>query len=116
MILNFGHTFGHALESYGGYSNISHGRAVGIGMLVGFNLSVQLGSVSHQHFQSANILIHKLLGRFNLNSIDYRKIWKLMLNDKKAKDDAVRFILLEKIGQPMLKEIDYKQFKKGLIL
>ncbi len=114
MILNFGHTFGHALETSGQYNNISHGVAVGWGMLLALQLSHQYKLLDLDKHQDKIDLIKKLIGKYKLDNISPKDIWKTMTLDKKAKNNKIRFVLLREIAQPIIKEINKNSFIKAL--
>jgi len=114
MILNFGHTFGHALETAGRYNNISHGIAVGWGMLLALQLSYHYKYIDLEKCREIIDLIGKLIGRNKMPKISPENIWITMCHDKKVKNNKVRFILLERIARPIIREIDKNSFKKAL--
>ena len=98
-ILNFGHTFGHALESLYKYNNsITHGEAISIGMTVASKLSNKLSTLSKielekiiNHFTKVGLPIYD-------NKIRDKKIISIIKNDKKNKNNEINLILLKKIG------------------
>ena len=99
-MLNFGHTFGHALETMNSYSNsLTHGEAISIGMSLASKISNKIGSLSNEDYQ--NIILH--LKKSNLPIYDKRiknnKLYNLMLSDKKNTNNKINLILLKKIGQ-----------------
>tara|TARA_B100000963_G_scaffold294771_1_gene265493 strand:- start:619 stop:1725 length:1107 start_codon:yes stop_codon:yes gene_type:complete len=120
MILNFGHTFAHAIEVKSNYSNrISHGEAVLSGMILATRLSVikkicsynVLKKISDIYFQNnLDYTFKKYSKQTSLNQlIPYIK------NDKKNNDDNINFILLKKIGEtamPDKSKISINNFKK----
>ncbi len=104
MILNFGHTFAHAIEIKNNYSkNITHGEAVLAGMILATKLSII------KKVCSKNTL-EKIKEIYNLNELNYtfkkynktKEIYNLipyLKNDKKNNDEKINFILLKKIGK-----------------
>jgi 3-dehydroquinate synthase len=98
-ILNFGHTFGHAIEAGLGYGAWLHGEAVGCGMLMATDLSVRLGLVP------ADLLdrMHRLLQRSGLPlvgpALGAARYLELMRHDKKAEAGEIRFVVLESVGR-----------------
>ncbi len=107
MILNFGHTFAHAIEVKNNYSkNITHGEAVLSGMILVTKLSVIKKVCSTKTLDKIkNIYIKNSLGytfeKFSqLKSIN--KLIPYLKNDKKNNDDKINFILLKKIGKTIL--------------
>jgi 3-dehydroquinate synthase len=91
--LNYGHTFGHALEKVAGYGSYPHGIAVAEGMRFASRLAVEAGSASRELVQRQD----SLLDRLGLSAIPERyepaELLAAMYSDKKAKQGAVRFVL-----------------------
>jgi 3-dehydroquinate synthase len=102
-ILNFGHTFGHAIESGLGYGQWLHGEAVGCGMRMATDLSVRLGLVP----PSALERMHRLLVRAGLPvqapDLGAECYLEWMGRDKKAEAGEIRFIVLESMGRAALR-------------
>lgn len=97
--LNFGHTFGHALEKYLGYGNISHGEAVFTGMLAASYYSIKRGA----SVDSARFEAFKPLYNVHVPSNDsIPKLVNTMKKDKKVQNDIIRLVLLEKWGAPYI--------------
>ncbi len=100
-ILNFGHTFGHAIESYYNYEKYNHGEAISIGMALA----------------TLDKRVIKVLKLFGLpiyleDNIDYKKIFGLMLEDKKNVDNNIQIITLRDIEKPDFEYLDnYIQVK-----
>ena len=114
-ILNFGHTIGHAIESYYGYEFINHGEAVAYGMLYAAKLSNLHGNLSDQELANINSLINQLKLPI-IKNIEIEKILDLIKNDKKNTSSGLTFILLDKIGQSKIsKNISYNNIKTVLM-
>ena len=103
-ILNFGHTFGHAIEVYRG---LPHGIAVGIGMKVAMYLSVkkvalpeEIYSEYFQWLKKQLLSINSHLLSFNLKEIE--QMLPLMRQDKKSADGTVRCVLLKELGAAII--------------
>ena len=101
-ILNFGHTFGHAIEVATHFTNFLHGEAVGLGMLIAADLSHRLGLVDG----AVKGRIHDILSRTGLPTAVPRfgaaKALGLMQMDKKVLGGSVRLVLLEKLGRAVV--------------
>ena len=98
MILNFGHTIGHALEALSGYSGLKHGEAVAIGMVYAAMLSQATGRCSEAVSQKIHALV-KIVGLpYRLPNFQIRDIMDAMYLDKKAENKNIRFILVKDIG------------------
>ena len=102
MFLNLGHTIGHLIEKDSNYS-ISHGQAVAIGMLKGFEISeskFNLNSSIRDEFNSfLNKQSMKTEYSFNSNQSELKEI---ISNDKKVTSDVVKFVLIKNIQEPVL--------------
>ncbi len=109
-ILNFGHTFGHALETYRKYRGVSHGEAIALGILVALKLSVNLKLCSENLFSDVLALFLKLGLPVKIKGLDLKKIWKIMALDKKAQQGEVKFILLKEVGEPTVRKIQKEDF------
>ncbi len=114
IILNFGHTFGHALETSGGYKTMTHGEAVGWGMLLAIRLSVLSGVGRENSFDRPENIIRNLLTGRNLRNLNVDQLWKTICLDKKSKDNQIRFVLLKNIAYPVVGNIDKKLFVRAL--
>ena len=101
-LLNFGHTFGHAIESATNYQEYLHGEAVGLGMLMAADLSHRLDLVD----RAAKERVHDLLVRAGLPTeaprIGAARAFDLMRMDKKVLAGTVRLVLLEKLGRAVV--------------
>jgi 3-dehydroquinate synthase len=98
-ILNFGHTFGHAIETGLGHGAWLHGEAVGCGMVMGAELSARLGLIDAGYAQR----IRRIVERAGLPIIGPRlgtsRYLELMRHDKKARAGAIRFVVIESPGR-----------------
>jgi 3-dehydroquinate synthase len=101
-ILNFGHTFGHAIEAATAYETYLHGEAVGLGMLIAADLSHRLGLID----AAVQARVHDILVRTGLPvtapRIGAARAFELMQMDKKVVGGAVRLVLLEKLGRAII--------------
>lgn len=102
-LLNFGHTIGHAIESCCGFA-LRHGECVSLGTVAACRLSHALGLLE----QPAVERVEAVLKNFGLPTqlterIDTERIMLSIRNDKKIQGGAVRFVLLESIGQPVIR-------------
>ena len=99
-LLNFGHTFGHALEAATGFGNtLLHGEAVALGMAIAFDLSAKLrlcpadaASRVRRHFAAIGL-------RTEIDGVDADALLELMGKDKKVTDGRISLILVRDIGQ-----------------
>ena len=97
-ILNFGHTFGHAIESGLGYGQWLHGEAVGCGMAMAAQLSVRLGLIEAAYAQRLTRLIERAGLPTVGPALGAARYLELMRVDKKAEDGEIRFVVIEAPG------------------
>lgn len=97
-LLNFGHTFGHALETASGYGNLLHGEAVAIGMVLAARLSTDLGRAPRADAERLTRLLAALGLPVMLPASDPARLLDLMRLDKKNLGDSLRLILWRGIG------------------
>lgn len=103
VLLNLGHTFAHALESYTHYQRWLHGEAVAIGLYCAALLSHQLGLISQVDLLMVDsLLINAQLPSRIPKDIDLVKLQALMFNDKKIKNNTLRFVLMRGFGDCFL--------------
>jgi 3-dehydroquinate synthase len=98
-ILNFGHTFGHAIEAGLGYGAWLHGEAVGCGMVMGLQLSRRLGLVDEAFVQRVTALIARAGLPIVGPDLGADRYLQLMRVDKKAEAGQIRFVVIERPGQ-----------------
>ena len=98
--LNFGHTFGHAIETHQGYGTWLHGEAVAIGMMMAVDLSCRLGWIDELLLQRAkNLLLAAQLPIFAPEDMTIDDFLNLMSVDKKVLDGNIRLVLLKSLGE-----------------
>ncbi len=97
-ILNYGHTFAHALESVCGYGKLLHGEAVSIGMHMAGLLAAELGRVSGDFVQRQEALLKRLGLPTRFNDAEPEDLWSAMQHDKKVQHGKLRFILPTEFG------------------
>ncbi|HZV69246.1 MAG TPA: 3-dehydroquinate synthase [Saprospiraceae bacterium] len=99
-VLNFGHTIGHALESYFLHSGspVTHGQCVSVGMLVESTLSVSLGILNKADFEAITALINRLLSPEVVSLPGVEEILPWIAGDKKKSNGRVGFSLPDQIG------------------
>jgi 3-dehydroquinate synthase len=97
MILNFGHTVGHALEQVTGYKALLHGEAVGWGMVAALYLARKRGTISSSQFERLEALIH-LYGPLPPLKLRTARVVAATGGDKKNLGGVRRFVLPVGIG------------------
>jgi 3-dehydroquinate synthetase len=107
-LLNLGHTFGHALEAWTGYSNrLLHGEGVAIGMCLAFRLSEQLGycpvgTAARVSAHLADAGLPTRIGDIPGGRADAAELLHLMGQDKKVKAGRMTFIMIRGIGEAFI--------------
>lgn len=113
MMLNFGHTFGHALEKHYNFERYTHGEAVAIGMVQACELGERLGVTK----PDTSKRLTKLLEAYDLPTsaeVDAKTLLGNMLLDKKRGGDSITFVLLEEIGRCRLQKIGIGELEEIL--
>jgi shikimate kinase/3-dehydroquinate synthase len=104
MVLNYGHTIGHGLETATGYDRLLHGEAVSIGMMGAAMISERLGLIK----RDVVLRQKELLKRFGLPTscsyVNLDSILKAMALDKKVKEKNIQWVLLEGIGKTTFRD------------
>jgi 3-dehydroquinate synthase len=104
--LNFGHTFGHAIEAATHYQQFLHGEAIAIGMQLALQASQHYLALDTSSVKRANALLQQAMLPVQLPSdINRQQLFTLMRMDKKATAQYCRLILLQAIGQPVLYDV-----------
>jgi 3-dehydroquinate synthase len=101
--LNFGHTLGHAIESYflenDSKTTLLHGEAIAIGMILEAYLSTKMCGLSSDDLSEISDSILKTFSKIQFQEKDYEFILELMKHDKKNSHGVIKFVLLEAIGK-----------------
>jgi 3-dehydroquinate synthase len=99
-ILNFGHTLGHAVETFylGTKKHLLHGEAIAIGMICEAFLAFRKKLITSKQLNQIEEFIFAIYGKVEISTTDHEAIIKLTLQDKKNKGNKVRFSLLNGIG------------------
>lgn len=107
MLLNFGHTIGHALEKV---YDLKHGFAISLGMIAAANISAEITKFSSGDKE----LLRTLLDKYKLPTslaFDKESIWNGLLSDKKRNGDTMNFVLLDSIGEAKVMPIELTKLK-----
>jgi 3-dehydroquinate synthase len=99
MVLNYGHTVGHALEALSGYRRWLHGEAVAIGMAAAGRLAVRLGWTDAATVERQDALLQGIGLPTRFTGIEPREVADALRHDKKARGGRVPFILLRELGR-----------------
>lgn len=112
-VLNFGHTFGHAIEALSGYGTFRHGEAVAIGMVMAAGLSARLGECL-ECGRRITALLEKLGMPIAPPPISADSLIEAMRLDKKVSSGRIRFILASGMGKVFLKEVGEEEIREFL--
>lgn len=110
MILNFGHTLGHAIEKYFNYEKYSHGEAIAIGM---YNITLKsqlLGLTKEGTAQQIKKILEKYDLPYKMPTMDREEMEKTINRDKKNRGDIIDIILLKDIGKGYIKNLSSELF------
>lgn len=105
MLLNFGHTFGHALEKYFNYDKYTHGEAVALGMYYITKKSEALGYTELGTAQKIKEILNKYNISYRTPDVNIDEILKIINLDKKNLSSSMNLILIEKIGSAFIKNV-----------
>ena len=113
-LLNFGHTFGHAIEAHGKYKKILHGEAVAKGMLIASKISMLEGLISLKELLKIENLL--LSYHFDLSmNYNYMDLKPFIFRDKKVQKGNLHLVLLKGISQGIISDkFDQKNLKKSI--
>lgn len=104
--LNFGHTLGHAIESFfltnSEKKNLLHGEAVAIGMILALHISTALKDFPENKLTAITTKLLDLYGKVDFEQKDIEEIIELLKYDKKNEFGKINFVLLEDIGKPVI--------------
>jgi 3-dehydroquinate synthase len=104
QFLNFGHTFGHALEQVTNYEKYTHGEAIIKGMCLALDKGVELG-VTPIAVRDSGINLLQNLGFDTEIDFDVNTLTEAMRQDKKNDSDEITLVLLEGIGKPVIRKV-----------
>jgi 3-dehydroquinate synthase len=102
-ILNFGHTFGHAIEAGMGYGAWLHGEGVGCGMVMAADLSCRLGLIDRAYVDRLTRLIERARLPVRGPALGADRYLELMRVDKKAEGGEIRFVVIDHPGRALVR-------------
>jgi len=103
MLLNFGHTFAHALEKYFGFEKLLHGEAVWWGMACAMELGKILGTIPAKMLPLYDEMTNTLLMPRLPSMPDATKLYDAMFSDKKVKNGKIRFVVPTQPGTSVIR-------------
>jgi 3-dehydroquinate synthase len=104
--LNLGHTYGHAVETLTGYSEVLHGEGVAIGTVLALHLGARLGRTPDDVVARGERLLDAAGLPTRGPSLDREQVWQVMARDKKATRDGVRWVVLDDVARPVVVAVD----------
>lgn len=107
-LLNFGHTFGHAIEKI---AKLPHGHAISVGMVFAARLSALRGGLEQAQVERLTALL-ELLGLPTSVEIAAEELFAAMKGDKKREGGSILFVLLSTIGKAYIEKISFDELKK----
>jgi 3-dehydroquinate synthase len=111
--LNFGHTLGHAIESYflenGHKTTLLHGEAIAAGMILESYISWQKKLIEEQEYLEIKNTINSIFDRINFDEPDQEHIQELLIHDKKNEYGTIQFALLDSIGKIKINQTAEKE-------
>ncbi len=108
--LNFGHTFGHAIEKT---TDFSHGQAVSVGMRIAAQISAARGPLKQADVNRLTALLDDM-GLPVQAQVDADSLWDALLKDKKREGKHIYFVLLERIGRAVVKRVSIQELRTGI--
>jgi 3-dehydroquinate synthase len=103
VLLNFGHTVGHAVEAVSGFS-LRHGQAVALGMMAAARISSRMGLLEESEVERLERLIMAAGLPVKMPEFDKEAVMQAMRHDKKVRGDKIRFVLLKSIGNAFISD------------
>ena len=110
--LNFGHTVGHALEAHGGYSSLTHGEAVGLGMIAALKVGVARGVTDARLVDRLVRLLARLGLPHALDEVDVAGALPFVLADKKREGGKLSFVLVPEVGRSCIERIEHAELRR----
>lgn len=114
-ILNYGHTVGHAIETLTGYREYRHGEAVAVGLVCAALIARKLGLIDDSLLERHVYILREASFSVTLPSnISAKQVLDAIMLDKKRKAEEATFVLLKKLGEPILREVRPKVIEQAL--
>ena len=114
-VLNYGHTFCHAIEAETGYGQFLHGEAVAIGMLCASRLAESMGRIDAETTRRQHDLLQTLGLPLTVPDVDHERLVQAMAKDKKAEHGKLRFVLPTRMGHvELVDDVDEQLVRQAL--
>src|SRR5690606_7316284 len=115
-LLNLGHTFGHAIESYMGYGVWLHGEAVATGMVMAADPSQRMGWISQEDLERTKKIISRAKLPVVCPKIPLDDFLAYMAHDKKVLNGQLRLVLLKQLGEAVInRDFDLELMKQAIL-
>ena len=116
-LLNFGHTFGHVIETHFGYGTYLHGEAVAIGTMMAAEFSQNLGFITPKEVAKIQTLLNQAKLPTALDKkVNANDLYKLMFHDKKVQNGTLNFVLLKNLGEAFVYKLNSAEENSTLII
>lgn len=112
MILNFGHTFGHAIEKVFGYEKYTHGEAVSVGMVYISEISEKLGFCNSELPKRLRSVLSRYGLPVDFPKVDNNAVIDAVLIDKKSRTNDINLVLIEEPGKVFIKRFPKEQIRR----
>ena len=117
-VLNFGHTIGHAIESFfmdsKTHNNLTHGESIAIGMIIEAHISFNLCKLDISKAKEIKEVFNSIFNIVRISESEFNQILSLLKFDKKNSHGKTNFVLLKKIGSPVIDiQVPDKKIKEG---
>lgn len=110
--LNFGHTYGHAIEAWAGYGKWSHGESIMAGMIYALLLSKKINHLQFDLQRFVHWVTELGYETSPPAEASFDELLYLMLKDKKTIANEIRFVLLKKLGEPLVQKVNIEDLKE----
>lgn len=115
--LNFGHTYGHAIEAASGFGKLAHGEAIMIGMVYALLLSEKYGQLNRANTLEFLAFAQKNGYTFKpVHDFTFDTLLPYLMTDKKAEYGILQFVLLDEIGKPFVQKVTVEECREIDIL
>jgi 3-dehydroquinate synthase len=115
MVLNFGHTVGHAIEAATHFKRFKHGEAVAWGMLAALGYSMELGLTPREEAVRLASLIDRVEKMPSLKGIELSELWDALIRDKKFRAGDIQLVLVPKLGVTRIRDCIRRQHFKAYL-
>ncbi|HEY0222660.1 MAG TPA: 3-dehydroquinate synthase [Lactovum miscens] len=115
LLLNFGHTIGHAIEAFASYGQVMHGEAVAIGMFQITKVAEEKGLAQSGLTEKIRQMLQKFILPVGYEPWEVDKLFEILTHDKKVRGSQFNLILVPKIGNAKIYPLEIEKIKDFLI-